>query len=293
MKGGVGAVFLLVCFAWQGRKTSAKYLCFSKGFGVRSSTKKGKVALTKVAKKLLKKHNNDVDSASNEHFQSLMEKMEGSANLHEARVAATWDTVALFLPQDYARTKNEVEPYVHRRLRHVVSACGTARSLLDVGCGDGALVPYLDDSCAYSGLDLSKEMVDLGKRRHPGKNFWMGGFPQDVPAGASYDAVLFNGSLQFFRDTRQAIEDAAGLLNPGGRIVLSHVNGGKFVQDECRQNPLVAVRGMPNNLNLATMAELAGLVILDKSSSLGTELDPKLDGNNDDFYLVVLEKPID
>ena len=48
----------------------------------------------------------------------------------------------MFLPCDYARTKGKVEPYVDRRLKHIITACyggGTLNaplSILDVGCGD-------------------------------------------------------------------------------------------------------------------------------------------------------------
>ena len=132
-------------------------------------------------------------------------------------------------------------------------------------------------------------MVALAKQRYPAQNWLVGGFPQSVPSGALYDTFVFNGSIQFFRDTRQTLEEAASFLRPGGRIVLTHVNGAKFVEDECKKNPAVAVRTMPNNLNLDTMAKLVGLNILEKSVFLG-EYDGSLDGDSDDFYLGALEK---
>lgn len=266
-------------------------LCFSAGgFGATSKTKKG-VSLSTKAKKLLKKHKNNVDAASADYFQSQISVKDDS---HETRVATTWDTVALFLPQDYKRTRGKVEPYVERRLKFIAYACQGDKddySLLDVGCGDGALVPYLGNECEYSGLDLSSEMIDLAKQQHPKQSFSVGSFPQDVPHGELYDTILFNGSLQFFKDTRQTLVDAAAMLKPQGRIVLSHVNGGKFVKEECMSNPFVAVRNMPNNISLISMAEMMGYQVLDKVALLeGVEFDDSLDGNQDDFYLVALQK---
>ena len=45
--------------------------------------------------------------------------------------------------------------------------------------------------------------------------------------------------------------------------MLTHANGAKFVKDECKRNPAVAVRNMPNNLSLDTMAKLVGLKVLE------------------------------
>lgn len=68
---------------------------------------------------------------------------------------------------------------------------------------------------------------------------------------------LFSGSIQFFRDKGRAIGEAATVLKPRGRIVIAHVNGAKFVRQECKKNPSVAARYMPNTLNIETMATLA------------------------------------
>ena len=269
---------------------------YSGGFGSgRTETSQTNVQLSKEAKKLLKKHGNNVDAASSDYFQSQMGSMKvGTVDEnHEARVAATWDTIAMFLPHDYARSKGKVDTIVERRLKHVVTACqgDQAINMLDVGCGDGAIVPYLARMCKYNGMDLSTEMIGMGQQRYPGSKLWVGSFPRDVSAGVTYDAILFNGSLQFFRDTRQTLEDAANILKPGGRIVLSHINVGKFVTDECKKNPMLAVRNMPNNININTMATILGLKVMDKALIFeNVEFDPELDGNNEDFYLVILEK---
>ena len=273
---------------------------FSKGSGGfgsgRTEGSQTNIQLSKEAKKLLKKHGNNVDAASSDYFQSQMGSIQAGSvdEIHEARVTATWDTIAMFLPQDYARSKGKVEVLVERRLKHVVTACqgDQAIDILDVGCGDGAIVPYLPRMCNYNGMDLSTEMIGMGQQRYPGSKFWVGSFPRNVTPGVTYDAILFNGSLQFFRDTRQTLQDVANLLKPGGRIVLSHINGGKFVTDECKKNPMLAVRNMPNNVNINTMATILGLKVIDKAQIFeGLEFDTGLDGNNDDFYLVILQKP--
>jgi SAM-dependent methyltransferase len=46
-----------------------------------------------------------------------------------------------------------------------------ASSLVDVGCGYGALVDQLPPGVAYQGFDLSEEMVARGRELHPGITF--------------------------------------------------------------------------------------------------------------------------
>jgi hypothetical protein len=80
-------------------------------------------------------------------------------------------------------------------------------------------------------------------------------------------------------------------LKPGGRIVLSHLNGGKFVTDDCKKNPMIAVRNIPNNVHINTMTTIRGLKVVDKALIFeNVEFNTDLNGNNKDFYLVILEK---
>ncbi len=214
---------------------------------------------------------------------------------------ATWDTVALFLPYDYARNKGKVEPRVARRIGHIAAASrptteeGGPIAVLDVGCGDGAIIDYLNDSgeCSYQGIDVSSEMIELGRKRHPKQDFIVGSFPEDVSDDEKFDTIIFNGSLQFFKDTRQALIDASEKLKPvpGSRIVMSHVNGAKFVREECQTSMGVAVRKMPNKVSLEDYAYNLNMKVVYKTELLASsEYDEDLDGDDDKFYLVALER---
>jgi SAM-dependent methyltransferase len=113
----------------------------------------------------------------------------------------------------------------------------------------------------YLGIDVSPEMIALGRRQHPDADIRVGCFPDDVikvpnegdtahgQRNRLFDCILFNGSLQLFPDPRWALGNAASLLRPvqGSRIVVSHAMGSKFVDHECRTNPHVAVSKVPPN----------------------------------------------
>lgn len=261
------------CFT-IGLPTRLTSLSASIGFGnisTHNSKKKGKkndqsIVLSQKAKKLLKKHGNNVDAASNDYFQKSMEKSlkiskenlpseSLSEQIHEARVEATWNSVALFLPNDYAHSRGKVEPFVDRRLRCIANVINSAPAmnavsgdidskksfLLDVGCGDGSLAPYLSQSknlegkeefLNYYGLDISSEMIDLARKRWSfinTKQWIIGSFPEhakrnfeDVYTNMDFGSIIFNGSLQFFRDTTSTLKAASDMLKPGGRYVIIH-----------------------------------------------------------------------
>ena len=154
--------------------------------------------------------------------------------------------------------------------------------MLDVGCGDGAMVPNLEEAGVgrYVGLDLSHRMVQRARRvwtkdcSGMTREFHRASF-LDINKGSDFvaegfDAVLFNGSLQFFDNFEVVLARARALLrhheiidggdsgdgvstsNSGGvvgehgRIVVAHVNGGSFVRTEHEGSPLIAVSIMPD-----------------------------------------------
>jgi SAM-dependent methyltransferase len=210
----------------------------------------------------------------------------------------------------------EVDDYVKRRLRLIARAClsngctlsnDIPWSLLDVGCGDGSALPYLfaeADSHAmptwdYLGLDVSPKMIDLARAQYPAQSFMVGSFPQGLPLSSPppkrYDCILFNGSLQFFRDTSLVLRQAAENLKSreangttSGRIVVAHVNGARFVSNECRTNPTTAVQSMPSRARLQQWADDLGLVVWSKEDLFPNETLAESDGNDQSFYLYAL-----
>lgn len=108
----LGAEWGYPCFA-KARSSARTEPGGSGGFGAPSSMKnEPQKLMSPTAKKLLKKHRNNVDLASSDYYQAqTMHLSDGSRtissdDLHAAKVKATWDTVALFLPVDYARTQS-------------------------------------------------------------------------------------------------------------------------------------------------------------------------------------------
>jgi len=72
------------------------------------------------------------------------------------------------------------------------------QSLLDVGCGFGDLAIWLEErGCPldYTGLDITPELLEEGRRRHPRLRLLEGEIFDLDPAPRSFDWVMLSGAL--------------------------------------------------------------------------------------------------
>lgn len=191
-------------------------------------------------------------------------------------------------------------PGAARRLEAVArAACaGGAESILDVGCGNGLLVPFLGEEVSYRGIDVSARMIDAAEAAYgrSGARFECVNFDAaaDGSEAEQYDAILFNGSLQFFADAETTLARAAAILRPGAqsRLVIAHIGGAEFVRREMIENPSTVQTRMPSLDRMQQLATELGLEVAPWDGvsweTLGAEADRLLD----DFYLVALRRPV-
>jgi SAM-dependent methyltransferase len=92
-------------------------------------------------------------------------------------------------------------------------------ALLDVACGTGGHIPYLQDDFAVEGLDLDPGMLAIARARHLGVPFYLGDMV-DFDLGWRFDVVLclFGaiGYVQTVPRLRQTVAAMARHLQLGG-----------------------------------------------------------------------------
>lgn len=112
---------------------------------------------------------------------------------------------------------------------HILAALEGRPSMriLDLGCGDGALAARLTAAGhEVVGLDRVKH-TDVGGRV---SQFVEADLEAGIPAevGSDFDAVVAADLLGFLREPAQVLADAATLLRPGGRMLVSVPNFGHW-----------------------------------------------------------------
>jgi SAM-dependent methyltransferase len=94
--------------------------------------------------------------------------------------------------------------------------------VLDVGCGSGlALVLAARRGAVPAGIDISPGLLGIARERLPEADLREGDMESLPFDDASFDAVLGVNSFQFAGDPGRALREAARVLRPDGRIVVS------------------------------------------------------------------------
>ncbi|MFQ5856389.1 MAG: class I SAM-dependent methyltransferase [Anaerolineae bacterium] len=114
-------------------------------------------------------------------------------------------------------------PYTRSRIEWVVRQCVGSRTVLEIGCGDGALLGRLAKAgkavvgvdADETGLRLAREMFE----RHGLK----GDFYADLARveGSKFDAVILAEVIEHLENPDGVLAGAARRLSAGGRLVLT------------------------------------------------------------------------
>lgn len=102
--------------------------------------------------------------------------------------------------------------------------------LLEIGCGPGNITRYLlsqrPDFDVF-GIDIAPNMVELARLNNPGAHFAVMDSRQISSLETKYDGIIGGFCLPYLSQTEssQLIQDAYGLLDDGGLLYLSFVEG--------------------------------------------------------------------
>ncbi|MBU1118312.1 class I SAM-dependent methyltransferase [Patescibacteria group bacterium] len=98
-------------------------------------------------------------------------------------------------------------------------------SIIDIGCGTGEVLDYLDFDIQYTGFDVSKKYIDVARKKYGNRGKFSIGTaeeflrnPNTLPEA---DLVLCNGLLHHLEDKEvmQVLELSKELLAEKGRLV--------------------------------------------------------------------------
>jgi demethylmenaquinone methyltransferase/2-methoxy-6-polyprenyl-1,4-benzoquinol methylase len=102
---------------------------------------------------------------------------------------------------------------------------GPGKSILDVACGTGVLIPdYLArGASSVTAVDLSPEMVKIAREKFPQENVSvLCGDASDTDFGRRFDCIVIYNAFPHFADPEKLISHLAGFLKPGGTLTVAH-----------------------------------------------------------------------
>ena len=165
-------------------------------------------------------------------------------------------------------------------------------SILDVGCGTGLLLNYINKSrfYQYSGLDLSLEMIKVARDSYPNHEFIHSdyltycnsvgpGIIDGSSSSSGFDVIVFNECFHYFVSHQQVINDSIKLLNKNGSILISHPLGFNNVFSQHNKNRLL----VPNLLPTSDKIKM----YLSSHPSMQVKVSPDV---KDQHYLCILQR---
>jgi trans-aconitate methyltransferase len=123
-----------------------------------------------------------------------------------------------------------------QRLLHTLRSApsGLNGDLLEIGCGAGFAVPYLENRFeSYCGVDYADNLIRYAQAHNagPGVEFVTANL-KDFDPGRQFDLIFAIGVLHHLDDLDSALRHVVGLLKPGGWLAVNEPHPG---------NPLVSL----------------------------------------------------
>jgi len=131
------------------------------------------------------------------------------------------------LPASQYRFDSAAPPHTADYLTtHIISMCRriSARRILDLGCGNGALCGALSDAgFNVTGCDPSEEGIEFARRTYPHCQFFLLGVYDDPTTlgDAHFDVVVSTEVVEHLFFPRALPRFAVQVLQPRGHLVLS------------------------------------------------------------------------
>jgi SAM-dependent methyltransferase len=137
---------------------------------------------------------------------------------HTAEIERHFDALAA----DYPRLKDRNRYYNQFLARWCRSLVPPGRRVLDVGCGRGDVLAFVEPSDGH-GLDVSNGMIEHAGRDHPGLRFSRIAIEDFTPDG-SYDAALCVNTLEYTYDVGAVLDKVHAALRDNGKLLVTTAN---------------------------------------------------------------------
>lgn len=123
------------------------------------------------------------------------------------------------------RTLQNLTPFRLSLIEELIGDLGN-KKVADLGCGGGLIaVPLINKGAYVTGIDLSAESIEVAKKASEGKGeFFVGDVCNLSLAAHSFDAVLMVDLLDHIPNYPHALNVAANLLRPGGKLFVGTIN---------------------------------------------------------------------
>lgn len=111
-------------------------------------------------------------------------------------------------------------------IRKILDGAGVCegKSVLDVACGTGVLIPdYLTRKAEVTAIDFSPKMLRIARKKFRKNNVkFICGDVETTEFSDSFDCIIVYNSFPHFYDSQRLVEKLVSLLKPNGTLTIAH-----------------------------------------------------------------------
>jgi len=157
-------------------------------------------------------------------------------------------------------------------------------TVLDVGTGTGVMLPFIrefvGDTGQITAIDLAEKMLEVARQKCPFENvsFVLGDISAVTLPESHFDVIMCYSVFPHFQDKPGTVSRMAGLLKPGGRLVIAHSQSRDAINNLHARSPDTVSRDeLPEAATIKKYIKQAELV-------------PILTEDNEEMFVVIGQK---
>jgi len=132
--------------------------------------------------------------------------------------------------KEYEEKVAKIEPYLSHLEKYIELTSMPVSNILELACGCGRITLFLRNNfpeACIDAVDLAPNMIELARNNVPDANYSLMDVRDIDNLNANYDLIMCSFCLPFLssRDTDVLVENCANLMNSGGLLYISTMEG--------------------------------------------------------------------
>lgn len=125
-------------------------------------------------------------------------------------------------------SRNIIDRLTQYEVKYKFIAPYLGTNVLDIGCGNGSLFPFLSESASYTGIDVNKDSIEALKLKYPHYSFYRLDLDKDVLPpldNVPFSSIVLSAVIEHLENPASIIEQCQVLMNNDTKLIVTTPTG--------------------------------------------------------------------